>query len=487
MPRNHSFISKIGDYSIVREMNRNREGGRITYLASDDSKDAPVIIKQFRFVQENSSWSGFKSYEQEIAILKSIHHPRVPSYLDSFETDDGFCMVQEYKDAPTLAQKKHLMPDQVQKIAINLLRVLADLQNQSPPIIHRDIKPENILVDRSLDVFLIDFGLAKLNHESVAISSVAAGTPGFMPPEEIFNRPLGTSADLYSVGASIIALLSNKPSSEIAELIDDDYKFQVRQHLPELNSQFIEWLIKMVEPNPKDRFPNAQQALNVLLSLDINDLSNQSVSPIASNTSSKGLKNIGLYGLMGILLFTIANGWFSNNSTSNVSPPEKQSSPAVQWFEANKNQCNSLEVITSIKNKPYPQTAEGYGYGASCYALAGKIDLAKQTLERAPKSEQAYAASILFQIGHPVADRGDDESAGPIMDLVLEYWPENYMARYHAGMSAYILEEQQKATDHLNIFLQQYQNNDGWTAKAKLAISNIEKNIPADERFKIHH
>ncbi|MEL7523323.1 MAG: serine/threonine protein kinase, partial [Cyanobacteria bacterium J06553_1] len=78
-------------------------------------------------------------------------------------------------------------------------------------------------------------------------------------------------------------------------------------------------------------------------------------------------------------------------------------------------------------------------------------------------------------------------SAGPLMDLVLKYWPENYMARYHAGMSAYVLAENDKAIDHLEEFLSIYSNNDGWRQKALLAINNIQQGIPADDRFKFHH
>lgn len=48
-----------------------------------------------------------------------------------------------------------------------------------------------------------------------------------------------------------------------------------------------------------------------------------------------------------------------------------------------------------------------------------------------PKKQQEKAAGIVFRIGHPVADAGDDESAGPIMNLVVKYQPWNYMALYH--------------------------------------------------------
>lgn len=231
---------QLGEYQLQKELGRNREGGRISYLANHPDQNQPVVLKQFRFAQTGASWSGFKSYEREIEILQAIAHSQVPKYLDSFETEDGFCMVQEYKAAPTLAERYHLTPKQVQQVATSVLTILRDLQQQVPPVIHRDIKPENILVDDTLQAYLIDFGLAKLNHESVAVSSIAAGTPGFMPPEEIFNRPLDTAADLYSVGATLVSLLTKVPPANISDLLDDHYRLNFQSRLPPVSPRFVQ-------------------------------------------------------------------------------------------------------------------------------------------------------------------------------------------------------------------------------------------------------
>lgn len=152
-----------------------------------------------------------------------------------------------------------------------------------------------------------------------------------------------------------------------------------------------------------------------------------------------------------------------------------------------KPHCNTLEVVTTIHSNPYPETPLGVGYGASCYALAGKLPLADQAIQSLPQGARVDAANVLFEIGHPVADRNDDESAGPIMDLVLKYWPDNYMAHYHAGMSAYVLAENAKAVAHLKEFIKIYQNEDNWRQTAILAIDNIGKGLPADDRFKGRH
>ena len=87
--------------------------------------------------------------------------------------------------------------------------------------------------------------------------------------------------------------------------------------------------------------------------------------------------------------------------------------------------------------------------------------------------ERGTAAGIVFAVGHPVADAGDDASAGPIMRLVVEYQPENYMALYHAGISEYMLGEMDFARTHLTRFLELYTPEDGWRSNAREVLGRI--------------
>ena len=485
------------NYQVIKELGRNREGGRISYLAECKNTQQQVVIKQFRFAQE-SSWQGFKAYEREIQILQEINHPRIPNYLDSFETTDGFCMVQEYKDAPSLATKKSFTPQEIKQITASILEILVDLQQRLPPIIHRDIKPENILVDAEYQAYLIDFGLARIHNQELAMSSVIAGTPGFMPPEELFNRPLTKASDLYSVGATAIALITNTPAAKLSDLIDDSYQFQFQHLLTGINPDFVTWLNKMVAPNLKDRFSNAQAALTELKPIDITGSSNfklpvkpENKLAIVVTGSAILMILLALLGIVREFTPTIKPASVNQPTSSSTSPmakrPENSLSAEKQWFKNIKSRCNSVEVVTAMRNISYPKTPQGVGYAASCYALAGRLDLADQVIQELAPNLRVYAAEVVFNIGHPVADAGDDKSAGPIMDLVVRYWSDNYMALYHAGMSAYVLDDYPKATKHLEEFLRIYQRSDGWTNRAKTALSRMEQGIPADESFSLHH
>jgi serine/threonine protein kinase len=251
-------------YQVTKELGCNQEGGRITYLATAQNLDQQVVIKEFRFALTGANWSGFKAYQREIEMLQQLAHPRIPRYLDSFETQVGFCLVQEYKNALSLAVRRSFTAEQIKRIGVSVLEILVYLQQRTPPVIHRDIKPENILVDKQLNAYLVDFGFARIRGGELALSSVAAGTPGFMPPEEQFGRPLTEASDLYSLGATLICLLTGTRSVDIGTLIDDDYRFDFKKLVPKLNPRFISWLEKMVAPNVKQRFDNATVALESL-------------------------------------------------------------------------------------------------------------------------------------------------------------------------------------------------------------------------------
>ena len=256
-------------YQVTRELGHNRAGGRVTYLATEINTERSVVVKQFQFAQTGANWTEYQAYEKEIQILRALDNPNIPRYLDSFQTASGFCMVQEYKDANSLATAPQQTPQKTKQIAISVLEILKYLQNRVPPVIHRDLKPENILMDDRLNVSLVDFGFARIGGGEVAASSVVKGTLGFMPPEQMFNRQLTVASDLYSLGATLICLLIGINSTEVGSLMDETGRINFKHRLPQLTPEFLEWLQKMVEPNFKHRYASANAALNALIPLEV--------------------------------------------------------------------------------------------------------------------------------------------------------------------------------------------------------------------------
>jgi len=156
-----------------------------------------------------------------------------------------------------------------------------------------------------------------------------------------------------------------------------------------------------------------------------------------------------------------------------IPPAPSSGSAAERWFAAMKPYCNPVEVEVRARYVPPPNTSEGAGYAAACFALAGKIERARAIIEAMSSGDRGAAANVLFNVAHPVADAGDDRASGPMMELVLDYWPNNYMALYHAGMSEYSLGQTALAEKHLRGFLAMYSENDGFTGAARSALAKI--------------
>ena len=147
---------------------------------------------------------------------------------------------------------------------------------------------------------------------------------------------------------------------------------------------------------------------------------------------------------------------------------------AAAWFRSVKPYCNPVEVVTQLTRSPAPRWADGTAYEAACYALAGRIDMARKRILQLPEDERWSAAGVVFNVGHPVADAGDDLAAGPIMGLVVEFWPNHYMALYHAGAARYALGDHGSAHKYLVSFLEYYDPDDGWRRNALSMIAEIE-------------
>ncbi|MDX2254828.1 MAG: serine/threonine-protein kinase [Pseudanabaenaceae cyanobacterium bins.39] len=256
----------VHGYQITKELGHNLEGGRFTYLAKRLTDNVDVAIKQFQFAT-GAGWDGFRAIEREIQSLQGLNHRGIPKYLDKFETANGYCLVTEYFPADTLAVGRSFTPDEIKQIAVQLLEILVYLQERMPPVIHRDIKPENILVDNNLNVYLIDFGFARVGSGSVAMSSANAGTFGFMAPEQIRNLKLTNASDLYGLGLTLICLIGAIRSTDIGNYIDFSNQLDRSKIDPKLKRcslTFVKWLDQMVAPDPSKRFADAKIALESL-------------------------------------------------------------------------------------------------------------------------------------------------------------------------------------------------------------------------------
>ena len=145
------------------------------------------------------------------------------------------------------------------------------------------------------------------------------------------------------------------------------------------------------------------------------------------------------------------------------------------WFGSLRAHCNPVEVESQLRRRPAPATPEGRMHEAACYALAGKIDQARASIEALPPEMRYQAAGVVFEAGHPAADAGDEIAAGPLMELVVEYWPNHYMALYHAGAARFESGDRTAARPYLERFMAEYAVEDGWRSSARSMLEALEQ------------
>lgn len=260
----------LGERYEVQQL-LGKKAGRRTLLARDLQTQELVVIKLLSFGGD-FEWDSLKLFEREAETLKSLSHHLIPQYLNYFEvnlpTIKGFALVQTYIPAKTLEQYlqsgRTFTEAEVKQIAKALLEILIYLHGLYPPVIHRDIKPSNILLgERSGNsvgqVYLVDFGSVQTVLATETGTRTIVGTYGYMPPEQFGGRTVAAS-DLYSLGATLIYLMTgNHP----ADLPQKDFRIQFEQ-AANISPSFSNWLKWMIEPSLEGRFSSAAGAIAAL-------------------------------------------------------------------------------------------------------------------------------------------------------------------------------------------------------------------------------
>ena len=252
------------------ERRLSKRSGRHTYLAQDLLTSEQVVIKLLLFGPD-FDWADLKLFEREAQILQTLSHPAIPQYRDHFEISleggRGLALVQTYIDAPSLQewmeQGRRFAEPEVRELAQKLLRILVYLHELHPPVIHRDLKPSNILLGSDQQVYLVDFGSVQAAAPREQGSYTVVGSYGYMPLEQFGGRTVPAS-DLYSLGATLIHLLTGQHP---ADLPQEGARIVFEQAV-QLSPPFRDWLRWMTEPVVADRPTSARQALEALEHLD---------------------------------------------------------------------------------------------------------------------------------------------------------------------------------------------------------------------------
>ncbi|MGH9719938.1 MAG: serine/threonine protein kinase, partial [Bryobacteraceae bacterium] len=234
---------RIGGYEILHEIGRGGMGAVYLAVRADDTYRRQVALK----VVKRGMDSDFvvARFRQERQILAALEHPSIARLYDGGATADGRpYLVMEYveglpvseycrQEAPRLAERLRLFLEICEAVDAAHRRL----------IVHRDLKPSNILVKSNgskstAEVKLLDFGIAKLLNEDLSETAALTQTtmrlltPEYASPEQVLQRAVTTSTDIYALGLVLYEMLTEERAHKIRDLSAGDWERWVLETEP---------------------------------------------------------------------------------------------------------------------------------------------------------------------------------------------------------------------------------------------------------------
>lgn len=200
---------KIAGYNIISLIAHGGMGS--VYLALDTQLSRQVAIKVLH--PHLSSQYKFKDrFMREARAAARIQHDNINTVFEIAESASGqIHITSAYCHGSNLAVKirqNELNLDNILSIMQQLISALSEAHKQG--VIHRDLKPENIIIDKNINLKLVDFGIAKIRDEHQTSSGDIIGTPAYMSPEQFRGEAIDPLTDIWAMGMILYEMLEGK-------------------------------------------------------------------------------------------------------------------------------------------------------------------------------------------------------------------------------------------------------------------------------------
>ena len=263
---------KINDrYEIIKTIG---EGGMANvYLANDTILDRKVAIKVLRGDLSNDE-KFIRRFKREALSVSNLSHPNIVEVYDVGEEDGNYYIVMEYIEGKTLKQLLQKRGALTLNEVIDIMTQLTDglAHAHEAYIIHRDIKPQNIMIEDNGLVKITDFGIAMaLNATQLTQTNSAMGSVHYFPPEQASGKGSTLKSDVYSLGIMMYELLTGYLPFRGDNAVEIALK-HLKEPIPSIRSEFPNIpqsveniIIKATAKNPKNRYNNANEMHEDLL------------------------------------------------------------------------------------------------------------------------------------------------------------------------------------------------------------------------------
>ncbi|XP_063941086.1 mitogen-activated protein kinase kinase kinase NPK1 isoform X2 [Daucus carota subsp. sativus] len=263
------------------------------YMGMNLDSGELLAVKQVLIVANNASkekaQAHIKELEEEVKLLKNLSHPNIVRYLGTVKEEETLNILLEFVSGGSISSllgKFGSFPEAVVRMYTKQLLLGLDYLHKNG-IMHRDIKGANILVDNRGCIKLADFGASKKVVELATITGAKSmkGTPYWMAPEVILQTGHSFSADIWSVGCTIIEMATGKPpwSEQYQEVAALFHIGSTKSHPPipdHLSAEAKDFLLQCLQKEPELR----PTACDLLQHPFVTKESWQSL-PVASTTS----------------------------------------------------------------------------------------------------------------------------------------------------------------------------------------------------------
>lgn len=253
-------------YRIIEILGQGGMGS--IYRAVDENLGVEVAVKENLFTIDDYT----RQFKREAVILASLRHPNLPRVTDHFSIpDQGQYLIMDYIEGEDLQERMErvrLIPEEeVIIIGATICDALSYMHSHDPVVLHRDIKPGNVRITPREDIYLVDFGLAKIiRGNQTTTTGARAMTLGFSPPEQYGAARTDPRTDIYSLGATLYTAATGvTPEDSLARTMDQENLTPVRERNPKVSRRVADAIEKALEVHPGNRFQLAAELKNELL------------------------------------------------------------------------------------------------------------------------------------------------------------------------------------------------------------------------------
>lgn len=250
-------------YIQVKKIGEGSFGKALLVKRKEDGKQC--VVKQVSI--SKMSPKEKEESRKEVQLLSKLKHPNIVTYLESFEGSGNLYIVMDYCEGGDLYQlivrQRGIHMDEGKVLDIFVQCCLAIKHIHDRKVLHRDIKTQNIFLTKHHIVKLGDFGIARVLKNTMELARTCIGTPYYLSPEIVENRPYNNKSDIWSLGCVLYELATLKHAFEAGNMKNLVLKICRGSYPPVPNKYSFE--LRSLVAHCFKRSPSERPSINTLL------------------------------------------------------------------------------------------------------------------------------------------------------------------------------------------------------------------------------